>query len=821
MNKNFLAVLGKIVFAAASLGIWASAEVALAYAASASTSPTNPQVAEQVLAEKPATREPARRREATPTREPARRRQATPTREPARRREAVQNNFDLPEVITNGVLENLSQQTGIEISALRIVAAQQETWPDGCLGIASAGIVCSKALVPGWRVVVGSDRQSWVYRTNLTGSLIKLDPTASNNVAAAPPPPLPRASQPTRLPAPPSRRQTTATASGQSGEPLPPVELSQSEIPQSQGSTLIEEPAAALADANRSVQRSNEPTATREEPVTRRNEVVTARPQPASRLDEPTATRPQPASRLDESTATRPQPASRLDEPTATRPQPASRLDEPTATRPQPASRPPQQTTAVATSPRRTTPPPPRQNGTENRSGFSLMIRQPSETLPNPIARVSLKSKNGNNYAPERLIGDYRYRLDRRAQFRGGMNAGDRIVVRLYDNENRSIGYSEFEVLSENAAVNLILPERPVLYRMVRTLYGTDADRDGNMDEGTSFYDYYTILTGTRPGEERVTFLNGVPNTSLTWFQVAGLPLPSRTSAYPASFGSGEYALTNQAISIFRSDMPRVLTAAPGKESRVTNVNNNSTYQVTRLLGNSRSPEPPAPPPQLQVSFADVPSNHWARGFIAELARQEILQGFPDGLYRPNAPVTRAELASILRKAFDRNKIRNVVAFKDVPTNHWAYPAIREAYEMGFLETNSSQGFSPDQKVSRLDVLVALGRGLKYSVGGSADSVLRVYRDASSIPRSDRDVIAAVTQRDMVVSYPNVNYLYPGRVATRAEVAALIYRALVSIGKAEEIVSPYVVVADSTPNNTQVREGSGSDRQRSNTRDRR
>ncbi|MBD3560906.1 S-layer homology domain-containing protein [Planktothrix sp. FACHB-1355] len=780
MNKNFLAVLGKIVFAATSLGIWASAEVAIAYAASASTSPTNPAVAAQVLAEQPARREPARRREATPTREPARRREATPTREPARRREAVQNNFDLPEVITNGVLENLSQQTGMEISALRIVAAQQETWPDGCLGIASPGIVCSKALVPGWRVVVGSDRQSWVYRTNLTGSLIKLDPTASENVAATPPPPLPRASQPTRLPAPPSRRQTTASASGQSGEPLPPVELSQSEIPQSEGSTLIEEPAAALADANRSVQRRNE------------------------------------------ATPPRPQPPSRLEEPTPPRPQPPSRPEEPTPPRPQPVSRPPQQTTAIATPPRRTAPPPPRQNGTENRSGFSLMIRQPLETLPNPIARVSLKSKNGNNYAPERLIGDYRYRLDRRAQFRGGMNAGDRIVVRLYDNENRSIGYSEFELLSENAAVNLILPERPLLYRMVRTLYGIDADRDGNMDEGTSFYDYYTILTGTRPGEERVTFLNGVPNTSLTWFQVAGLPLPSRTSAYPASFGSGEYAVTNQAISIFRSDMPRVLTAAPGKESRITNVSNNSTYQVTRNSVSSRSPQdPPAPPPQLQVSFADVPSNHWARGFIAELARQEILQGFPDGLYRPNAPVTRAELASILRKAFDRNKIRDVVAFKDVPTNHWAYPAIREAYEMGFLETNSTQGFSPDQKVSRLDVLVALGRGLKYSAGGSVDSVLRVYRDASSIPRSDRDIIAAVTQRDMVVSYPNVNYLYPGRLATRAEVAALIYRALVSIGKAEEIVSPYVVVAESTPNNTQVREGSRSDRQRTNTRDRR
>ena len=311
-------------------------------------------------------------------------------------------------------------------------------------------------------------------------------------------------------------------------------------------------------------------------------------------------------------------------------------------------------------------------------------------------------------------------------------------------------------------------------------------------------------------------------------------------SVYPASFGVGG---TNEVVAVraFHSNLPPALTATPGKESRITTIaNNNSSYQVNRLLEASRpttaqpprqtataqpprqtttaqpTPQPtiaqPTPQPteaaipDIPVSFADVPSNHWAKNYIAQLAIKKILGGFPDGVYRPNAPVTRAELASILDKAFDRNKMRDVIAFKDVATNYWAYTPIRQAYEMGFLDANANGAFNPDQKVSRLDVLIALAKGLNYSVNNSTDAILRVYRDAAAIPKSERDLVAALTEREMVVSYPNVAYLYPERTVTRAEVAALIYRALVSTGQAENIVSPYVVVVANPGSNSGVRE---------------
>lgn len=197
----------------------------------------------------------------------------------------------------------------------------------------------------------------------------------------------------------------------------------------------------------------------------------------------------------------------------------------------------------------------------------------------------------------------------------------------------------------------------------------------------------------------------------------------------------------------------------------------------------------------VQTSFADIPSNYWARDFIAELVRLDIISGFPDGTFRPNEPVTRAQFAAMIRKAFEKTKIRNVTV-RDVSTNHWAYNGIKEACETGFLMLNSANNFNPNQQLSRLEVLLALTQGLNYSVNGSATNILQFYNDASAIPVNVRPLVAAATQRGMVVNYPNVKLLNSNQIATRAEVAAFLYQSLVSTGETMPIFSPYVAAIE-------------------------
>lgn len=204
-----------------------------------------------------------------------------------------------------------------------------------------------------------------------------------------------------------------------------------------------------------------------------------------------------------------------------------------------------------------------------------------------------------------------------------------------------------------------------------------------------------------------------------------------------------------------------------------------------------------------QTTFSDVSSNYWARGFIQELAQRDIIAGFPDGSFRPEQPVTRAQFAAMLRKAFEKAEQRASIRFTDVPQDYWAYDAIQESYTTGFLAGYPSNQFRPNQNIPREQVLVSLANGLKYSASGSTSEILNYYSDAAAISNYAQSPIAAATERQIVVNYPNVRFLNPGATTTRAQVAAFIYQALVSSEQATAINSPYVVALEGSDDNEQ------------------
>lgn len=198
-------------------------------------------------------------------------------------------------------------------------------------------------------------------------------------------------------------------------------------------------------------------------------------------------------------------------------------------------------------------------------------------------------------------------------------------------------------------------------------------------------------------------------------------------------------------------------------------------------------------PAQAQMSFSDVSSSYWAAGFIQELSARGVIKGFPDGSFRPDEAVTRAQFAAMVSKAFSVAQIRGTASFSDVSTTYWGYQAIQSAYSTGFLTGYPNGTFGPNENIPRAQVLVSLANGLRYTTEGNTNTVLSIYNDADSIPTYARDSIAAATVRKMVVNYPSLNQLNPNRVATRAEVAAFIYQALNSAGQTAAIASPYIV----------------------------
>lgn len=218
--------------------------------------------------------------------------------------------------------------------------------------------------------------------------------------------------------------------------------------------------------------------------------------------------------------------------------------------------------------------------------------------------------------------------------------------------------------------------------------------------------------------------------------------------------------------------------------------------QDNRELGHVYLTNNTAPPDITLSAFADTQS-HWARDYIDALAAKGIVSGFSeDGTFRPDDPVTRVQFAAIVNKAFATlppKRERGGVAFTDVAPNFWGTEAIETAYAVGFMSGYPDDTFKPNQNIPRVEVLVALSSGLNYS---NIDSdVLSYYQDAGQIPDWATGAIAAATEKKVVVNYPRVQQLNPTRTATRADVAAFVYQALVNAGQMPVIPSPYVVAA--------------------------
>jgi uncharacterized lipoprotein YddW (UPF0748 family) len=196
------------------------------------------------------------------------------------------------------------------------------------------------------------------------------------------------------------------------------------------------------------------------------------------------------------------------------------------------------------------------------------------------------------------------------------------------------------------------------------------------------------------------------------------------------------------------------------------------------------------------TSFSDI-QNHWARLFIEALAQRSIVSGFPNGTFRPNYSMTRAEFAAVISKAFRKPLKRQYVGFVDVPSTHWAARVIQKAYETGFISGFTDNRFRPEDRITRAQVLVSLVNGLEIASKVQPDLITAlpaIYQDATAIPGYATDEVAIATRTGLVVNYPNVKILNPNLAATRADVAVSIYQALVYLDEAPQIQSNYIIV---------------------------
>ena len=200
-------------------------------------------------------------------------------------------------------------------------------------------------------------------------------------------------------------------------------------------------------------------------------------------------------------------------------------------------------------------------------------------------------------------------------------------------------------------------------------------------------------------------------------------------------------------------------------------------------------------------SFEDI-DNHWGKNYIQALLQKKIVTVPPDRKYRPEDKMTRAEFATFLTKAFPDKLLDNQCSesktgsfnfpFIDVKQDHWSYQGIKNAYCSGFFAGSADSRFYPENKIPRLALLQTLVKGLKLSPEENHIPNLSFYQGRIEQPlkQEEQQVVAIATQKGLIINYDNPCLLEPKDNATRAEVAAILYQALVSQGKATPLNMP-------------------------------
>ena len=112
--------------------------------------------------------------------------------------------------------------------------------------------------------------------------------------------------------------------------------------------------------------------------------------------------------------------------------------------------------------------------------------------------------------------------------------------------------------------------------------------------------------------------------------------------------------------------------------------------------------------------FSDVPGFEWFNEPVSTLARASVLTGYEDGTFLPNAPIKRAELATILTRlsVLEKTESEGTPAnFKDL-AGHWAAANVRTAAANGWVTGYPDGTFRPDQYVTRAEAVTMVNRML-------------------------------------------------------------------------------------------------------------
>ena len=173
----------------------------------------------------------------------------------------------------------------------------------------------------------------------------------------------------------------------------------------------------------------------------------------------------------------------------------------------------------------------------------------------------------------------------------------------------------------------------------------------------------------------------------------------------------------------------------------------------------------------------------WLQGRMEVLNALGVVQGYDDGLLRPNNDISREEFVTLLCRVFSCADDTAVCSFGDVSAGDWFYPYVAAAEKAGIVTGVGNNHFGAGQKISRQDAFAMIARAMvRYEAktlpdGAATASALANFSDAANVASYAQSPVALLYAEGILKGYGGSGgtTVKPTQQITRAEVCQLLY----------------------------------------------
>ena len=177
----------------------------------------------------------------------------------------------------------------------------------------------------------------------------------------------------------------------------------------------------------------------------------------------------------------------------------------------------------------------------------------------------------------------------------------------------------------------------------------------------------------------------------------------------------------------------------------------------------------------ISASLAKDYEGHWAQATIEKWLNEGRVSGYPDGSYKPDNKVTRAEFVKMVNGIIDYSKMSDIT-YKDVAQGQWYYDYVRTAQSIGYISGYSSNEFGPNDYITREQAASILTR-IQYLKNNAAGA--DKFSDKKSLSSWAAEAVGAASEAGFISGYVDGSF-QPKRSLTRAEAITMLDNVLVN-----------------------------------------